>query len=306
MTGHAYYLLGIDGGGTKTRFKLTDSTGNTVREAVLGPSNPNDTGIGKTLEILNCGIRTVLADIPAETVYAYAGIAGAASGENRDRIRTCMQEAGFAGSDAGGDIENILSAGLNGHDGMILILGTGICAFSVKDGTRHRTGGWGYLLDRGGSGYNYGCDVLSAYYSAIDHTGSDTLLSEMVEQKAGLCSTQLLSKIYQLGKPFIASFAPLAFEAAEAGDQTAQTIISRNIQETVRIIETALKPFDGKQVPVILSGGMTNSTKLTEMIRKQLPGETGNMVRILAVPPVDGALMNAEKLVNANSRNKTE
>ena len=304
MAERAYYLLGIDGGGTKTSFRLTGSTGNTVREAVLGPSNPNDIGMDKALETLRSGIRTVLADIPAKTVYAYAGIAGAASGENREAVCACMQEAGFAGSDAGGDIENILSAGLNGHDGMILILGTGICAFSVKDGVRYRTGGWGYLLDRGGSGYNYGCDVLNAYYSAIDHTGRETLLSEIVEQKTGMNSSQLLSQIYQLGKSYIASFAPLAFAAAELGDQIAQTIISRNIQETVRIIQTGLRPFGGKPVPIVLSGGLTENRQLTGMIREQLPGETGNMISVLSVSPVCGALLNAEKLVPAQMKNE--
>lgn len=297
MTEHTYYLLGIDGGGTKTRFKLTDKAGNTVRETVLGPSNPNDTGIQKALETLRSGIRTVLEDIPAETVYAYAGIAGAASGANREAICVFMQESGFAGSDTGGDIENILSAGLNGRDGMILILGTGICAFSVSGGTRYRTGGWGYLLDRGGSGYNYGCDVLNAYYAAIDHTGSTTLLSGMVDQKTGLNSAQLLTKIYESGKPYIASFAPLAFEAAELGDETAQAIVRRNIMETVRIIETGLRPFEGRTVPVILSGGLTENSKLTGMLREQLSGETGNMISILSVPPVNGALLNAENLV---------
>ncbi|MDO4192916.1 MAG: BadF/BadG/BcrA/BcrD ATPase family protein [Erysipelotrichaceae bacterium] len=304
MAKHAYYLLGIDGGGTKTRFKLTGNAGNTVRETVLGPSNPNDIGVERTIETLRSGIRTVLDEIPAETVYAYAGIAGAASGRNRDAVCACMQEFGFAGSDAGGDVENILSAGLNGHDGMILILGTGICAFSVKDGIRYRTGGWGYLLDKGGSGYNYGCDVLNAYYSAIDHTGSDTLLSDLVERKTDMNSSQLLTKIYELGKPYIASFAPLAFEAAELGDRTARGIISGNIQATVRIIETGLRPFAGKPVPVVLSGGLTENRKLIGMIREQLPAETGEMVRILSVPPVDGALLNAEKLVHDRLKNK--
>lgn len=304
MTERAYYLLGIDGGGTKTRFRLTDNEGNTVREAVLGPSNPNDIGMERALETLRSGIKTVLEDIPAETVYAYAGIAGAASGTNHDAVYACMQEHGFAGSDAGGDIENILSAGLNGQDGMILILGTGICAFSVKDGTRYRTGGWGYLLDRGGSGYNYGCDVLNAYYSAIDHTGSHTHLSEMVERKTGLDSAQLLTKIYELGKSYIASFAPLAFEAAELGDDIGRAIIHRNIKETVRIIETGLRPFEDRQVPVVLSGGLTENRKLIGLIREQLPGETGNMISVLSVPPVCGALLNAEKLVPAQMKNE--
>ena len=302
MTERAYYLLGIDGGGTKTRFKLTGSAGNTVRETVLGPSNPNDIGLEKALETLCSGIKTVLGDIPAETVYAYAGIAGAAAGTNRTAVCACLQELGFAGSDAGGDIENILSAGLDGHDGMILILGTGICAFSVKDGIRYRTGGWGYLLDQGGSGYNYGCDVLNAYYTAIDHTGSETLLSGMVEQKSGLDSGQLLTKIYELGKPYIASFASLVFEAAELGDQTAQAIVARNIHETVRIIKTGLRPFNGRSVPIVLSGGLTENRKLISLIREQLPDETGNMISVLSVPPVSGALLNAEKLIHAQMK----
>ena len=53
------YYLGIDGGGTKTEFLLQDKDGNTVRQIILGASNPNDVGMEKCQKILELGITEV-------------------------------------------------------------------------------------------------------------------------------------------------------------------------------------------------------------------------------------------------------
>ncbi|MFQ9147986.1 MAG: hypothetical protein ACLR5G_06880 [Eubacteriales bacterium] len=46
-------------------------------------------------------------------------------------------------------------AGLGREDGIKVILGTGICAFSQIHGKREKVAGWGYFIDDGGSAYKY-------------------------------------------------------------------------------------------------------------------------------------------------------
>ncbi|MBR6682061.1 MAG: XRE family transcriptional regulator, partial [Clostridia bacterium] len=45
-----HYFLGIDGGGTKTVFKLTDDKGGVIDCIYKGSSNPNDIGMEKATE----------------------------------------------------------------------------------------------------------------------------------------------------------------------------------------------------------------------------------------------------------------
>ena len=58
------YFLGIDGGGTKTDFALTDSEGNLLSRVILGASNPNDVGISAVQDVLLRGIIEVCAQYP--------------------------------------------------------------------------------------------------------------------------------------------------------------------------------------------------------------------------------------------------
>lgn len=50
------YLLGVDGGGTKTEFLLTDLHRNMVSRVVLGSSNPVDIGMDNCKKVLEEGI----------------------------------------------------------------------------------------------------------------------------------------------------------------------------------------------------------------------------------------------------------
>ena len=51
-----YYFLGIDGGGTKTAFKLTDENGTVLQAIQKGSCNPNDIGMG---DIRDCGLKRI-------------------------------------------------------------------------------------------------------------------------------------------------------------------------------------------------------------------------------------------------------
>ena len=53
------YLLGIDGGGTKTEFLLSDLNGNEIKRLFLGGSNPVNIGIENTLAVLEKGIKQI-------------------------------------------------------------------------------------------------------------------------------------------------------------------------------------------------------------------------------------------------------
>ena len=76
LEGEGCYFLGIDGGGTKTEFAISDESGRIIRSITLAGCNPVDVGFTRTREILTRGISEILCDVSTSTVYCFAGIAG--------------------------------------------------------------------------------------------------------------------------------------------------------------------------------------------------------------------------------------
>ncbi len=289
------YFLGIDGGGTKTLFRLTDESGKVLLEQRDGGMNPNTVGIDRSLRILQENLDRIVRTYPAAEISVFAGIAGAGSPHYRETYRKKLAEYSFLCFDAGSDAENVIAAGLQGNDGIILILGTGIACFRVQNSTRTRIGGWGYLLDAGGSAWHLGRDALQACYAMADHTGPDTLLQTLIESFSGLSGDALLKEVYNREPAFPASFAPLVFEAAEKNDPAAVQILENNTAAVLRILRTALSPFD-HPVPVIAAGGLTAQNAWMERIRSELPKEQQECFSVLAEEPVNGALCRAREL----------
>ena len=65
------YILGVDGGGTKTVIRIADTTGKTVSEHICGAGNYKSVGIESAEENISKGIFTAMAaiDINAEDIY---------------------------------------------------------------------------------------------------------------------------------------------------------------------------------------------------------------------------------------------
>lgn len=51
------YLVSIDGGGTKTKFCVSDLDGNILKEHTTGSTNYKSVGIKKTYENINNGLK---------------------------------------------------------------------------------------------------------------------------------------------------------------------------------------------------------------------------------------------------------
>jgi len=294
------YYLGIDGGGTKTALLLTDETGNVIRREYAAACNPMDIGYDRAKEVLKKAIDEICRTIPTSSIIMFAGIAGAGSDVAKQEMNRFFSTFGFRAYDNGSDNLNILEAGLGTRNGITVIIGTGICAFAKCGDVLHRIGGWGYLVDRGGSGFNLGQDALDAYYSAYDGTGNPTVLSELIEQKTECLPEALVGQIYKGGKTFVASFAPLVTEAFLRGDTTADEILERNASCVVRMIMGARRHFNTEDgsIPVVLCGGLSRDTEYVSRIKRMLQKETQLCVEILNGEPVLGAAMLARKLEN--------
>lgn len=293
------YYLGIDGGGTKTAFRLEGETNDetALKELTLGASNPNDIGMDACLALLSEGVGKVCDGIDLAEVSAFAGIAGYASGDNGVRIDRHLKSLGFGMVRGGSDFENALALSrmMAGDEVVAIIAGTGSVAYSLHGGKRKMTGGLGYMLDSVGSAFYIGREGLVAAFKAMDGRGDATALTALCEEKLVMPLASSIAKIYQGGKPFIASFAPLVFEAARMGDAAAADVLDRNGRGMAELIETALKPFGDRETPVVIAGGLCHeSDMLDESIRRYIGPE--QTIIYTVEPMVKGCVFLAREL----------
>ena len=293
------YYLGIDGGGTKTEFALSDPEEKVICRLVMDGCNPNTVGIQQAKRIIEDGIIQVCKDIPLSSVAVYAGIAGCASGNYADEIKVMLEKMSFVACDVGSDNNNLVAAGLGDKEGIAMILGTGICCYVVKKDETKRIAGWGYLFDNGGSSFHIGRDAINAYFSAYDGTGEETTLTENIKQTFSYSNSDFLKYLYNGGNKLVSSYAMCVFEEAEKGDRVSIAILKKNTTEIVRLIRASLSHFSNynEKIPVILGGGLTKQKLLLPYLLDALGNDTEKCnIEILSVPPVDGALELAKNL----------
>jgi N-acetylglucosamine kinase-like BadF-type ATPase/DNA-binding XRE family transcriptional regulator len=286
------YYLGIDGGGTKTEFLLTNAEGERISACTLGASNPIDVGIEECRRVLDAGIAEVTRGLPLRRVSAFAGIAGGISGDNRERIRAILAGYGFGKCDNGSDAQSAVAVALGERDGITLIAGTGSIVFARHGGELYRFGGFGYLLEEGGSGFSIGRDGILAALHAEENGTMQTPLYFAVQNMTE-CPTVLsaIGKLYEGGKRTFAEYAPAVFSAAAEGDGVAKAILLRNAGALAALIRSADRLFSEEERDVVMVGGLTRYRDVyLPMIEAELPRDGRYRLNVSTESPVWGAL----------------
>lgn len=157
------------------------------------------------------------------------GAAGISNPEVGKFLRKAFSQEGITGRiELFGDHQTALAAAYPDCHGIVLIAGTGSICYGINEaGNEARSGGWGHIIDDGGSGYAIGRDILSAVVRAHDGRDKETALSEAVFHQMGFASIQeLIRYVYapERSKKEIGALALLLGPAAEAGDKKAQEI----------------------------------------------------------------------------------
>jgi N-acetylglucosamine kinase-like BadF-type ATPase len=306
------YIIGIDGGGTKTHCLVTDFTGNILHECFGGPSNFLVQGIEPVSSTLFNLINscTEKLKIHIEDIdIVLLGTTGAGRRTDAERL-----ELGFADYltkektklnlfRVESDARIALEGAFSGKPGSILIAGTGSIMFG-KDlqGTVHRVGGFGRYLGDEGSGYMLGKKGLMAVSKEFDGRGQKTLISQLLKEKFKIDSPEILiTEIYKNNFD-IASVAPLVIEAAEKKDELAKKIIKNEIDELLLHISTMQKKVNEKILYVAFVGGIiTHKNIYSDTLRKKVSEKLQNVVvKDAENSPAMGAVLMAKQIVRTN------
>lgn len=183
------YYIGVDGGGTKCRMRLTTETLQVLAEAITDhPSN---------LQVRNGDAAYEAITGLIEVVFAKAGL----DVSEAANAAACFGMAGGRLESARADFEarsfpfkalrvyddiDIARAGAHGEsDGGVMIIGTGSAAMALVGGTRYQAGGWGFHVSDTMSGAILGRELLRRSLLAHDGLIPKTPLTEAVMARFG-------------------------------------------------------------------------------------------------------------------------
>ncbi len=264
-------FLGVDGGGTKTRFILARTGGTTVAEALRGPCYYPQVGLDGLREVLAGGLSEVTSAAgiaAADIAHAFFGIP--AYGEDSAATRAIERlPASLLGHERYA-CDNDMVCGWAGSfacgDGINIVAGTGSIGYGRRGQRAARAGGWGELFSDEGSAYWLVTQALNAFSRMSDGRLPRGPLYELVKEGFDL-SADLDLCARTLGgaacsRDALAGYAHLVLDASALGDEVVLDILSRGGRELARIADTlrvALGFPDGDPVPVSWSGGCFDS-----------------------------------------------
>jgi N-acetylglucosamine kinase-like BadF-type ATPase len=301
------YLIGIDGGGTKTKCVVTDLNGNSVYESLGGPSNFLVYGLDKVYENiinlltdctknLNCGFNDIACIV--------IGTAGAGRKEDVEKLKNHFIKS------TKGQIKNFyvesdariaLEGAFPGKPGSILISGTGSIMFGKdSEGKIHRVGGFGRLIGDEGSGYSLGKKGLQAISKFYDERGIGTSLIKFFSDNFEINNgEQLINAVYKNNFD-IASVAEYVISAAEKNDKVYLKIIEEETDELILHIKAMMEKLKLKPFNVSFTGSIiANDNYFSQMLRKKIYERFDDVViKEPEQPPVMGALLIAKELFN--------
>lgn len=266
--------LGVDGGGTKTRFALIDGDGRVLGEAQLGTTYHPHIGLDGVCAVLAEGVGKVLAAADrttADIAYAFFGLP--AYGEDSHAaalLQACP--AAILGHDRYA-CDNDMVCGWAGSlacaDGINIVAGTGSIGYGQRRGTAARAGGWGEAFSDEGSAYWIAMRGLNAYSRMSDGRLPKGPLHAIInahfqlDNDLDICARVYGDNAYARGE--LAQLSHQVAEAARAGDVAAVEIFRDAGRELALICDTlrrALRFEADEPVPVSYSGGAFSAGEL--------------------------------------------
>ena len=299
-----FIVIGIDGGGSKTRAMVADEHGGMIGD-VVGPGSAVRPGqADASAAVIADVVRDALASCEMTHVVPRVlcvGVAGVGRETERQELWQALMERDVAEEVViHSDFSVALDDAFGDGPGVLLISGTGSVAFGRgPTGTTARCGGWGPVFGDEGGGAWIGRRALSVVSAASDGREPETALTGAVLTAAQVNEVSELIAWAAQGTPgTIASLAPVVMSVADAGDLRANAIVSLAVEELslhIRALARQLFVDERASVPVALTGGMLRRgtvlrKRLEHRLRSAVPGAQVSAEEVL---PVRGAVRGA-------------
>jgi len=234
------YILGFDGGGTKTECVLMSSADQVLARTYAGASNPSRIGVESAMRAIEEAADLALrhAKIERSEIAAVgAGLAGTAKPEMKERMSGALQKC-FPGAaiTVMTDLEAALTAAGEGP-AIVLVVGTGSAAFGRNaDGEIARAGGYGPSESDQGSAYDIGRRAIAAAMHERTGGAESALGKEILGQLRCTEWSEVQERAQTMPDEIFPPIFPVIAAAADSGDAVAQEILVRAAEEVSSLV----------------------------------------------------------------------
>ena len=300
-------VLGIDGGGTRTRASIVDGErvlayveGNSIKRLRVGnDAAENNLRALLTEAFANAGVRGVTA--------ASAGVASATMPGVPEWITGVLHEYSVERCEIVGDQFIALDAAFKGGPGILQIAGTGSnCIGRAPDGHLECAGGWSSRLGDEGSGYWIGLHAVRRALAAYDREQPTRIL----ETVGRIWGTRTIDELVNVGDstpgPDFAALAPAIDQLAEEDDPVAIGVLQQaaaDLVESVLLVRGKLrrKHKPTEEVPAAWIGSVIGKSRLVRehFFAGLRAGAPEMPVLDHEVAGIEGAVWRAQQLAKA-------
>lgn len=277
--------LGIDMGGTATRWAWLGADGSVARGAA-----PGATALiydAPRRAAFDAALAAVRAGVPGGVRAAHLGLTGAGFARDPAIAAAAAAALGLPRDRLSheNDAELAHRAAFGAGPGHLVIAGTGSVGIGVTDRGRAVVGGRGVLIDDRGSGAWIAVQALQTVHAVLDETGGFAGVEALAAALGAADWEALRARVYGADRGALGLMAREVAGVAEGGCATAGAILNRAGHELAAMaaqLAARLGP-----APVALAGGVLGlSPLIPAAIRAALPQAE--------LPTLDAPLAGAE------------
>ena len=301
------WILGLDGGGTKTLLALANKNGDVLGPFVGTGINPFDQPNWKN------ELETLLAHCPVKRetiVFSSFGLPGYGESAviNAQQLEVVQNFAG-ENSVALNDVAVAFAGALAGKPGVLILAGTGSMAWAGNGNTQIRVGGFGDGFGDEGSAYWIGQRALQKLSWTLDGRHEDDRYRETMLDSIGAGDAEgLIAWFYGLEhqRSRVAALAKTVDQLADANNLSAIEILLEAANLLTAHAKTAWRKLELQpDSSISYAGSVFKSRTVRETVRHQLE-DFGRWQAPLA-SPIAGALIDAATqagwMTDSNSTN---
>lgn len=304
------FVLGIDGGGSKTTAAVSDGVSVLATHTSSG-CNLNSVAASDAQSALAEAVHGALssAGVSATDITSVcAGVAGAASPETAAKIGGMIAALlPRAAVQIVGDTAIALESEFRGGPGVVCISGTGSIAFGRNErGDLARAGGWGRFVSDEGSGHWIGQCTVAECLHALDMGRSSSLIAGVMHHWHIATREQLVQRCNRDQVPNFSDLVPVVLKSEQENDPLACDILTTAGTRLARVAQIVLRRLwlGHSVVEIAIAGGVfMNSSRVRQtfgnIIRSDRPEVS---VRLSEREPYMGAICLAQQRVKAASK----
>lgn len=298
------YILGVDGGGTKTYAVIIDEKGNKLGSGISGCGNHQSIGMDAAFKNIQSSIMEALnkAELTYQDInYVQYGLAGADRPKDFQIIEPALATLPFEKWSVVCDTFEGLRIGSADNYGVVLVCGTGTNAAGRNVfGEAVQTGGFGYFYGDNAGGSEMAIEIFRSAIRSWEMREIPSMLVDTVPKFLGYESMEELfndyldNNIYSVpGELTIA-----LHETASAGDELAINLLKATGEELGKAAKSVIKRLGGFEkfpIPVVLVGSVLQKGKsphLLSSLKTTMEEEYPSIELVIPeMAPVYGAIL---------------